>query len=180
MDTTKIDGYEEMSTEEKLAALESYEFDDSDLRAAVSKANGEASSFKKKYTQLLAEREKEKDAGSQEIADLKEQVEELRKQNTIKDNTVRFAALGMKNEVALESATAIADNDTDKLFDNLSKFITEHDKDYKAKLLMQTPEPKVGAPEKDITKDAFNKMGVKERLDFALKEPEKYKELNGG
>lgn len=185
-DTTKIDGYEEMTNEEKLAALEEklaalegHEFDESKLREAVTKANGEAASYKKKYTQLLAEREKEKDAGSQEITDLKEQLAELQKQNTIKDNTVRFASLGMNNESATDSATALAENDAEKLFSNLANFINEHDKDYKAKLLMQTPEPKVGKAEK-TTKEKFEKMGIKERLNYALNHPEEYKEFNGG
>lgn len=51
IDTTAIAGYEEMSTEEKLAALEAYEFEApapkdgeevTKLKAALSKANSDA------------------------------------------------------------------------------------------------------------------------------------------
>ena len=65
IDVTKIEGYENMTAEEKLAVLEGFEYDDntSELeryKNAVSKANSEAAELKRKYNERLSAEEKEK------------------------------------------------------------------------------------------------------------------------
>lgn len=52
IDTTLIEGYESMNAEEKLAALEAFEYDDYSsevqrYKNAATKANGEAASWEK-------------------------------------------------------------------------------------------------------------------------------------
>lgn len=59
IDTTKIAGYSDMSAEEKLAALEAFEYEDSapDLQRykdAVTRANREAAEMKRKYQETLS------------------------------------------------------------------------------------------------------------------------------
>lgn len=55
IDTSKITGYAEMSAEDKLKALEAFEYEDNAAelekqKAAVSKANSEAAEWKRKHT----------------------------------------------------------------------------------------------------------------------------------
>ena len=58
IDTSKITGYAEMSAEDKLKALEAFEYEDNAAelekqKAAVSKANSEAAEWKRKHNALL-------------------------------------------------------------------------------------------------------------------------------
>ena len=62
IDTTKIAGYSDMRAEEKLAALEAFEYEDSapDLQRykdAVTRANREAAEMKRKYQETLSKDE---------------------------------------------------------------------------------------------------------------------------
>ena len=65
IDTSRIAGYADMSLEDKLKALEAFEYNDnaSELekqKAAVSKANSEAAEWKRKHNALLSEDEQKK------------------------------------------------------------------------------------------------------------------------
>lgn len=67
IDITKIEGYDKMTPEEKLAALEAFEYEDnfSELekyKNAASKANSEAAEWRKKHNALLSEEEQKKQA----------------------------------------------------------------------------------------------------------------------
>ena len=65
IDVTKIEGYSEMSAEEKLAALESYTIPDPDYtgyvkKDAFDKAASEAAEWKRKHNALLSEEEQKR------------------------------------------------------------------------------------------------------------------------
>ena len=65
IDTSKINGYAEMTAEQKLAALEAFEYEDGlseveRLRNAISKANSDAAEWKRKHNALLSDDEKRK------------------------------------------------------------------------------------------------------------------------
>ena len=60
IDTSKIEGYADMTPEQKLAALEGYEYEDNAAelekqKNALSKANSEAAEWKHKHNALLSE-----------------------------------------------------------------------------------------------------------------------------
>lgn len=85
IDASKIEGYEEMSVEEKLAALENYEYEDNSseiekLKAVISKANSEAAEWKKKHNALISEDEQKKQAAEEELQALREQVESMNRE----------------------------------------------------------------------------------------------------
>ena len=65
IDVTKIKGYEQMSAEDKLKALEAFEYDDgaSEIeryKNAATKANSEAAEWKKKHNALLSTEDQKK------------------------------------------------------------------------------------------------------------------------
>ena len=65
IDVSSIDGYENMTAEEKIKTLEAFEYNDNSTelekyKSAASKANSEAASWKKKHNELLSEDERKK------------------------------------------------------------------------------------------------------------------------
>lgn len=57
IDLTKIEGYDAMTPEEKIAALEAFQYDDHEsevqrLRAALTKSNSDAADWKRKHNAL--------------------------------------------------------------------------------------------------------------------------------
>ena len=192
IDVTGIDGYADMSAEEKLAALESFEYDDhsaeiADLgkwKEAVSKANSEAAEYKKQLKTLQEQQTTGNSKADDTIAKLQEQVAELTRQNTIASYTAQFTALGYDAELAEATAIATADGDVAAVFDNQRKFLEQHDKDLKADIFKQTPKPGqggTGKPAPTMTLEKFRKLPQIERMKFAAEYPEEYQKLyNGG
>ena len=75
IDTSKIKGYAEMSLDDKLKALEAFEYEDNAAelekqKAGVSKANSEAAAWKKKHNELLSEDEQQKQQQAEDIRKL--------------------------------------------------------------------------------------------------------------
>ena len=99
IDITKIEGYAEMTPEQKLAALEGFEYEDnaSELeryKNAVSKANSEAADWKKKYNAQLSEDEQKKQANDEELTALRDKVAEMEKRELIANHKAKFLAMG--------------------------------------------------------------------------------------
>ena len=159
IETGNIEGYESMTVEQKLSALENYELPDSNselerYKNAVSKANSEAASWKKKFQTQLSNDERSKQEREDELTTLRSKVEEMEKEKLVTGHTARFLALGYEESLAKETAQALANGETDKVFANQKKFLETHDKAYKASLMKKTPTPpsgQSGEPKKDCT-----------------------------
>jgi len=149
IDTSKIEGYADMTPEQKIAALEAVEYDDRSAeveryKSAVSKANSEAAEWKKKHNALLSEDEQKKQANEEELNTLRAKVEQMEKEKTISGHKAQFLALGYDDALASETAQAMADGNTAKVFANQKKFLESHDKAYKAQLMGGTSTPPAG------------------------------------
>lgn len=114
IDTSKIVGFDEMSAEEKLKAVLGTDIEVPDNSAEIahykdliSKANSEAS----KYRKQLNER-----PSNDELANLKSEVETLRRDKTIADYKAQFLNLGYSEELAVDTATRVADGDVSAIF----------------------------------------------------------------
>ena len=191
IDVGGIDGYADMTVEEKLAALESFEFDDhadavTELekhKEATTKANHEAAELKKQLKALQDQQKTGNKNADETIARLQEQVNELTRQNTISSYTAQFVALGYDTELAAATAIATADGDVATVFENQRKFLDAHDKQTKADILKQTPKPGQGGTGKQapaMTLEKFRKLSQLERIKFASEYPEEYSKLYGG
>ena len=126
IETTKIEGYSEMTLEEKIAALEAYEYEDysSELeryKNAVSKANSEAAMWKKKYNAFLSEEERRKNEAEEEMNKIREELEILRKEKLESEHRAKLIALGYDENLATETAKALVNGETEKLFVALKK-----------------------------------------------------------
>ena len=155
IDTSKIEGYAEMTPEQKLAALEGYEYEDHSeelerQKAAVTKANGEAAEWKRKHTALLSEDEKKKQEDADKLASMEKELAELRKGKVVSDYKAKFVAQGYSEELADETAKALAEGDMTKVFANQQKFLTDYAKGVKAEALKGTPKPPAGGSSTDV------------------------------
>ena len=188
IDVSSIEGYETMTADEKLAALENFEYEDhsaelADLdkyKDAVTKANHDAAEYKKQLKALQDQQKTGNSKADDTIAKLQEQVAELTRQNTIASYTAQFTALGYDAELAQATAIATADGDVATVFENQRKFLEQHDKDTKANILKQTPKPGQGGTGKTapaMTLEKFRKLSMQERMAFANEFPDEYQKL---
>ncbi len=188
IDTSTIEGYENMTAEEKLAALEGFEYEDhSDLKdeverqkAAVTKANKEAADAKRQLKEKLSQEEQEAQEKKEAEEKLAKENAELREKVAVSENTTRLLALGYSAELAADTAKAMFDGDNDKVFANQKKFMEEQEKKIKADLLDGTAKPPAGTGGKAMTKEDFAKLSLAEQADFAAKNPEEYAKFYGG
>ena len=191
IDVAQITDYDSLSLEEKVAALENFEYDDhsdavADLekhKEATNKATHEAAELKKQLKALQDQQKTGNNKADETIARLQEQVNELTRQNTISSYTAQFVALGYDSELAAATAIATADGDVATVFENQRKFLEQHDKDTKANILKQTPKPGQGGTGKQapaMTLEKFRKLPQVERMKFATEYPDEYAKLYGG
>jgi hypothetical protein len=186
IDTAKIENYANMTAEEKLAALEAFEYenDGSDaerLKAAVSKANSEAAELKRQLKAKQTEEERKEAERLEAEAAIKAELEALRKDKTISDSKAKFLGLGYDEKLAAETAKALADGDMEKVFANQQIHIENVKKAERAASLANDPKPPAGSGgDAKITKEQFGEMGYAEQLKVFNEQPELYKQLTGG
>ena len=143
IDITKIENYENMTAEEKLAALEGYEFDTSGYvkKDLLDKAASEAAAYKKQLREKLSDDEKAKAEHDEALKAMREELETLRTDKAIGDATKKWMSLGYDEKLAVETAKAMVSGDTERVFANHAKFIAEKEKNLRAQLLKDTPAP---------------------------------------
>ena len=181
IDISKIEGYETMTVEEKLAALEALDLPDVDkIKSALDKATSEAAGYKKQLRERMTEDEaKEAERAAREAA-IQKELEQLRAEKLIDQNTAKFLALGYDEKLARETAAALANGDTEVIFKNHAKFIADREKALKAEILKSTPTHPAGDGAEKKTRDDFKKMTLAEKQAFARENPEMFNEFIGG
>ena len=187
IDVTGIENYESMTPEQKVAALEGFEYDDhsdavaeaSKWKEASDKASHEAAEFKKQLKALQDQQTKGSTKADETIASLQAKVEELTRVNTIATYTAQFTALGYSAELVKATAEAQADGDVATVMANQQKFLEDYTKNIKAELLKGTPAPKTGNAPTGMTKEKFKKLSFAERAKFANDHPEEYEKFYG-
>lgn len=187
IDVTRISGYETMTPEQKLAALEAFEYEDNAaelerLKNANSKANSEAAEWKRKHNALLNEDEQKKQEDAEKLASALKELEELRVEKKVSEYKAKYLAMGYDEKLAADTAKALSDGDMDKVFANVAKHQTELEKKIKADVLKGTPRPDgAGAGTETMTKEQFNAMGYSARAKLFEENKELYNQMmNGG
>ena len=179
IDTSKIEGYAEMTAEEKLAALEAYEMDTSAFvrKDVADKYASEAANYKKQLREKLSEEEKAKAEQDEALKAMQTELETLRTEKAIDASAKKWMSIGYDEKLATETAKAMVSGDTEKVFANHAKFIAEKEKNLRAQLLKDTPAPPAGEGSKGMTKEDFSKLSLAEKAAFAKEKPEQYKEF---
>lgn len=179
IDISKIEGYADMTAEEKLAALEAYDVDMSGFvkKELMDKAASEAAAYKKQLREKLSADEQAKAEQDEAFKSMQAELETLRTEKAIDANTKKWMSLGYDEKLATETAKAMVSGDTEKIFANHAKFIADKEKNLRAQLLKDTPTPPSGEGSKGMTKEDFFKLSLVEKANFAKEQPERYKEF---
>lgn len=171
IDTTKIEGYAEMTAEQKLAALEAFDvevpkpdYSGYIKKDVFDKTASELAKLKKEQLDKLDEAEKAKVLAEQELKDLRDRNAELEKNAKIAEYKAKYLARGYDDALADETARAYVDGDTEKVFANHDKFMENHDKQIKASMLGGTGTPPAGSGDGYKSKeDIMNIKDTQER-----------------
>ena len=155
IDISKIPGYSEMSIEDRLKTLETFEYEDNSvefekLKNSLSKANSEAAEWKRKHNSLLSEDEKKKQEQAEKLSSMEKELDELRKDKIISEYKVKLIAQGYDESLAADTAMAMADGDTVKIFANQEKFLEDYVKKVRIDAMKKTPKPPAGGASDDI------------------------------
>lgn len=192
IDTSTIEGYAEMSAEDKLAALEAYEYSDgadelSKYKNATSKANSEAAEYKrqlKEAQERLAEADAKANEGQtdaeRQLAEMQKQLDAMRHEKVVSDNTARFVSNGFSAELSARAAVALADGDAEQVFAAIAEFIETHDKALRAELATGSIAPDKGNKNPGSTGMTIKKlraMSPAERARYAAQHPDEYAQL---
>lgn len=184
IDTTKIEGYENMTAEEKIAALENYSFADPDYSGYVKKETfdktaSELAQTKKDLKARMSDEEKAKIETENLLKQYKEEAESLRKEKSISENKAKLISAGYDEALAAESAKALVDGDIATVLKNQAYVIENVKKIAKGEAMASTTPPagKATDGEKTISKEQFKAMNMSERSELYKTNRELYNEL---
>ena len=169
IDTSKINGYAEMSAEEKLKALEDFEIetpkDDSSeeitkLRTALSNANSQAADYKRQLREKQSEQERAEAERAEREKAVDEELRTLRRDKSVSGYLAQCISLGYSNELASRAAEAMADNDAATILACQQEFLEAKQKELEAAALNKQPKITPGAPPTaaELNNDEVNKL----------------------
>ena len=181
------DAYKEgMTIDEINAALEGIEMPTDNsaeverLKNALTKSNSEAADYKKQLRDKMSAEEAKAKEDSDKFEELQGKYEALLKESEISKNKARLLALGYEDKLASETAEAIVNGETEKVFANQKKHLESVEKKIREEVLTSTPRPTGGNGSETMTLEKFKKMPIEEQYKFSTEHPEEYKMLYGG
>lgn len=182
IDVTSIEGFADMTPEQKLEALQGYDFPDPDYSGYVKKdlydkAASNAAEWKRKHNALLTAEEQQKQEQADSLAAMQQELETLRKDKTVSEYKAQYLSLGFDDKLARETALAMADGDNAKVFANQQKFLESYRKTIISEELKKTPRPQGGLGGNGMTLEKLRKLSDAEYAQFAQEHPEEYKAL---
>lgn len=145
IDTSKIEGYEGMTPEEKVAALEAYSFDDMVAKSSLDRATSEAAEWRRKYNSTLSEAEQARVAAEEAQQATQARLAELERKEKIAERRDSFIASGYSPELALKTATAFVDGDMDAVLGSVTQHAQSVAKKAADAVLHDTPTPPAGS-----------------------------------
>lgn len=185
IDVTQIEGYADMSAEDKLKALEGFDIPDPDYSGYVKKdvfdkTASELAEKKKQLKDKMTEDEQKAQKEQEEREELQSKYDKLLRESEISKHKAKLVALGYDEKLADETALAMVDGDMEKVFTNQKKHLDSVEKRVRAEALKDTPKPTPDGNSKTMTLEKFRKLSPEERHAFYVEHPEEYKELYGG
>lgn len=178
---------EGMTVEEITEALAGVEMPQQDnsaeiakLKDSVTKANAEASKYKKELSARLSDDERKAKEDAEKWETICKERDELLREKNISVHKAKFLENGYSAELASKSATALVDGDFETVFKNLGEYRMSIEKQFKADNIDRMPKPQGGSGDNPtITKEQFDAMSYTEQLALYNTQPEVYKNLTG-
>ena len=187
VDITKIEGYEGMTPEEKIKALEAYEIEDVQpdysgyvKKDVFDKTASELAGVKKQLKEKMTDDEAAKQKEQEEREELQSKYEKLLHDSEVSKNKAKLLALGYEEKLADDTAEAMVTGDLEKVMANQKKHLEAVEKKVRAEALKDTPKPTGDRDSKTMTLEKLRGMTPSERYTYSQEHPEEYKELYGG
>lgn len=114
------------------------------LKAAVSKANGEAAQFKRERDALKNNNDQTNNDWQAKYDELKKRLDESERERSISKHVSSLLEIGYDADLASKTATAIVDGDMVTMLANQKAFLTAHDKKVLEDNMRGTPRPGAG------------------------------------
>ena len=147
------------------------------LKNALTKSNGEAADYKRQLRDKMSEEEqKAKDAQDAQI-ELQHKYEALLHENEVSKFTANYISLGYDEKLAAETAEALSNGDTAKVFENQKKHLTKVEQAARANALKETPKPIKDGDSSTMTKEKLQAMSPGDRYKFSVENPTEYRNL---
>lgn len=179
----KIENYDSMTPEQKLAALEAYdpEKDGFVSKATFDKTASDAATYKKQLREKQTEDEAKAAKEAEERETLLARLEELENERAVNKYVNSYLGIGYDEKLAKSTAEALAKGDMETVFANQKAHNETREKALRAELLKQTPPPAgVGTEGGVMTLEKLRAMSPADRMKFSVENPEEYKNLYGG
>lgn len=185
INTNEIQGYSDMTVEEKLAALEKFEIPEPNYTGYVKKdvfdkTASELADYKKQLRDKLSADEIKAREEAERQKKLQDDYDALVKKVTLSETKAKFLALGYDDKLASDMAESLIDGDIDKVVANQKKHLDATEKKIRADVLHNTPKPEGGSSADTMTKDKLRAMSANERYEYAQSHPDEYKKIYGG
>lgn len=169
IDVSKIEGFEEMSAEDKVKAVLAYEFEEpkapdtnaeiTKLKTALSKANSESAEWKRQFREKQTESERAEAERNESFQKMQDELTALKREKLLSDYSKQCMALGYDADLAAECAEAMADGRFNDVFAIQQRFMAAKTKEIEAAALNKQPGLTPGTPPvQSIEKDEENKM----------------------
>lgn len=160
IDIAQIEGYGDMSLEEKLAVLEGYEIPEADYTGYVKKdildkTLKEKGDLAKQLKAKQTAEEQEAEALRIKQEEQEEYVKNLENKIALTDATSRFLKLGMDTEMAKQSAQAEIEGNRDIVFANIQKMNEAMIKNAQSEWLKSRPQVQAGTNGNSNEDDEF-------------------------
>ena len=170
-----IENYENLTPEEKIAALEANFTSVAQIKATADKAASEAASYKKQLREKQSDDEIKAAERDAKFAEIMAEVESLRHEKQVGAYTASYLAMGYDEKLAKATAEAMAKGDTETVLKNQKLHLEAREKALRTELLKQTPNPAGGGTDTAMKKADFVKMSLADQQKFAKENPEQYK-----
>ncbi len=185
INTDNIQGYADMTPEEKIKALEAYEMAEPDYAGYVKKdvfdkTASELANYKKQVREKMTADEIKAKEDAEKQEKLQSEYDALMRKVALSENKAKLIGLGYEDKLATETAEAMLDGNLEKVFANQKKHLDAVEKKIREDVLHSTPKPEGGNSASTMTKEKLRGMSATERYEFAQKNPEEYKAIYNG
>jgi hypothetical protein len=182
IDVSKIEGYTNMTAEEKIAALEAYETADPDYTGYIKKSRfdevaSELAAKKRELREKMSAEEQQKLEEQQKQEELQSKYEALLKKTEISECKAKLLGMGYEENLAATTAEAMVNGDTEAVFAAQRKHLESVEKRVRAEALKDTPRPVPDGESKTMTLERFRGLSSQERYAFSVSNPEEYAAL---
>lgn len=181
--TEAIEGFEDMSAEEKLAALLEQDFKDTDTekkyKDLISKANAEAKKYKDamheaegKLKEQMSDEERTRQEQEERYKAIEEENARLKRDMTISEMTAFYQSVGFDGDLAKQTAEAYVDGDQATVKANTKAAHEAFEKAIRADVVRNNPKPQnqgngsQGGGEKITLTEAMRRANNGEEVDF--------------